>query len=778
MAAWMATSGRAAAPTRLITAVLMLAAGLGFLVIAPQAALAASPPGTSLGAGQDHTCALENGKAYCWGNNPLGELGDGSTANSPVPVPVDTSGVLGGKTLTQITVGYSHTCALDSTGAAYCWGWDYNGALGDGKGGADTSAKSLVPVAVEAPGGVHFTQIAANGSQGTCALDSTGAAYCWGSNSLGELGDGSTTYSTVPVAVDTSGVLAGKTLTEITAGELHMCALDSLGAAYCWGYNEEGQLGDGNSGSGPTTAYSSVPVAVDTSGALVGETLTQITADGGVSTCAEDSIGAVYCWGDNEDGALGNGSTVNSSVPVAVDTSGALAGKTLTQITAHCALDSNGAAYCWGNNGAGQLGNGSTASSSVPVPVDASGVLAGKTLTQISGGAGQVCAQDSSRAVYCWGSNQFGQLGDNSTAPQSDVPVLAGPQSPTSVTVVLGDATATVSWTAPGSLDGGTLTGYTATAAPGGQTCATAGATACTITGLTNGTTYSVTVVAHTTVGDSGASVPATVTPGGGPAFTSNASEMAVAGKAFRFTVTTTGNPVPKITETGQLPRGVKFAGHSDGTATISGTPARTAAGTYPLTFTATSSAGNTTQAFTLTIASRPAIKKIPATTTRAGAPLHLAITATGNPPPVLTRTGTLPAGLAFTDNGNGTAAITGTPAACSGGRYRLTITAANPAGTTHQALTLIITQPPAITSMDTATARTGTAFNFPVTATGFPPPKITKAGRLPKGVSFHSVTATFTGTPRPGTSGTYPITIKARSTAGTTTQHFTLTIT
>jgi alpha-tubulin suppressor-like RCC1 family protein len=144
---------------------------------------------------------------------------------------------------------------------------------------------------------------------------------------VGQLGDGSTTDSDVPVAVDASGVLAGKTLTQITAGQLHACAVDAAGAAYCWGYNDYGELGDGS------MTNSSVPVAVDSSGVLAGKILTQITA-GWDHTCALDNTGVAYCWGENGPGELGDGSTTDSDVPVAVDTNGVLTDKVLTHITA------------------------------------------------------------------------------------------------------------------------------------------------------------------------------------------------------------------------------------------------------------------------------------------------------------------------------------------------------------------------------------------------------------------------------------------------------------
>jgi alpha-tubulin suppressor-like RCC1 family protein len=483
----------------------LLAAGIGALVPASQAALAVSQGVTSISAGSDRSCAIEDGKAYCWGDNTFGALGDGSTGgHASMPMAVDASGVLAGRTLTQISAGGSYTCALDTAGAAYCWGFNEFGQLGDG-----STANSSVPVAVDASGalaGLTLTEISV-GTEATCALDTAGAVYCWGFNQFGQLGDGDTFNSSVPVAVDTSGALAGKTITQISVGSQgQACALDSAGAAYCWGrLGLGGGLGDGS------TSGSSVPVAVDTRGVLAGKTLTQISA--GTSTCALDTAGAAYCWGL---GTLGDGSTAESNVPVAVDTSGALAGRTLTQISAGgsstCALDSAGAAYCWGGNDAGELGDGNTTNSTVPVAVDASGALAGQALTQISVGSDAACALDTVAAIYCWGGNFNGELGDHSTAAQSLVPVLTGPQAPTSVDAVPGNTSDTVFWAAPASLDGGTLTGFTATAAPGGAACSTTGATTCPITGLTQGVTYTITVITRTTAGDSGASAPAIFT--------------------------------------------------------------------------------------------------------------------------------------------------------------------------------------------------------------------------------------------------------------------------
>jgi hypothetical protein len=265
-------------------------------------------------------------------------------------------------------------------------------------------------------------------------------------------------------------------------------------------------------------------------------------------------------------------------------------------------------------------------------------------------------------AAYCWGDNTDGELGDDSSGAASDEPVLAGPSAPTGVTAVPGDTTAAVSWAAPASLDGGTLTGYTAAATPGGETCTTSGAAACTITGLANGKAYSVSVVAHTTAGDSGASVAASVTPASGVAFTSASSETVTFGVSFSFTVTASGSPAPRITKAGRLPSGVRFTAHPNGTATIAGTPAHAAAGAYPMTLTAKNKNGTATLAFILTVTRAPAIKKIPAATATVGIALNLAITASGYPAPALSESGSLPAGLTFIDNGNGTAAIAGTP--------------------------------------------------------------------------------------------------------------------
>ena len=271
------------------------------------------------------------------------------------------------------------------------------------------------------------------------------------------------------------------------------------------------------------------------------------------------------------------------------------------------------------------------------------------------------------------------------------MPVLTGPQAPASVTAVPGDTTATVSWTAPASLDGATLTGYTATAAPGGEACTTTGEPPALLPDSpTAPLTASPLSLTQLRV------IQAPARPRPSPPLAARplpAAPLTTAafGTPFTFTVTATGSPAPRITRTGRLPSGVRFSEQRDGTATISGTPAKAASGVYPLTLTARNKTGTATQAFTLTVTRVPAFKHIPAIRTGVGVPLDLTIRATGYPAPAVAEAGSLPGGLSFTDNGNGTAAIAGTPAANSAGRYPITISATNTSGTATRHFTIVV---------------------------------------------------------------------------------------
>ena len=372
---------------------------------------------TALAAGSIHTCALTAGGAvYCWGGNAYGALGDGTNENSNVPVAVKRDGVLNGKTVTAVTAGSDYSCALTTDGAVRCWGDNYSGQLGDG-----TTEDSNQAVAVLTGGplsGKTITQVAA-GNYHTCALTGDSAVWCWGYNGDGGLGDGTNTDSNQPVAVKTDGALSGKTVKALSAGDVHTCALTTDGAVYCWGYNYDGELGDG------TNTASNEPVAVKTDGALSGKTVAAL-AGGSYHTCVLTTAGTVYCWGFNRYSQLGNGTNTDSNEPVAVTTDGALSGKIVTQVEAGdshtCALTAGAGAYCWGYNSDGELGDGTNDNSSVPVAVTTDGALSGQTLTQIAAGEYHSCAVTDDGAVYCWGDNTEGTLGDG-TNDSSTVPV-------------------------------------------------------------------------------------------------------------------------------------------------------------------------------------------------------------------------------------------------------------------------------------------------------------------------------------------------------------------
>ncbi len=360
---------------------------------------------SAISAGGLHTCAIlsSTGAAKCWGWNGDGRLGDGSNTqrNTPVQVSGLTSGV------SAISAG-DHTCAiLSSTGAAKCWGQNGDGRLGDG-----SNTQRNTPVQVS--GLTSDVTVISAGDEHTCAIHN-GAAKCWGENEDGRLGDGTRTITEddpdtpeddrvdnnrrTPVQV--TGLTSD--VTAISAGSRYTCAIHN-GAAKCWGYNNQGQLGDGST----TTSNTPVQVSGLTSG------VTAISA-GASHSCALHN-GAAKCWGWNHKGQLGDSSNTNSFTPTQVtgltsDVTAISAGVFHT-----CALH-NGAAKCWGSNSSGSLGDGSTTRRLVPVQVR--GLTS--DVTAISVGSFHTCALHLGIAK-CWGYNINRQLGDGSTT-NSNAPV-------------------------------------------------------------------------------------------------------------------------------------------------------------------------------------------------------------------------------------------------------------------------------------------------------------------------------------------------------------------
>jgi uncharacterized delta-60 repeat protein len=372
------------------------------------------------GSGNDLVLRWARNAAFAWGANGYGQLGrDTGRVPSPVPVPVDAEGVLAGKTLLAVSSGYLHGLALCSDGTLASWGYNVHGQLGDGS----TENRNL-PVAVATSGALAGKTVVAiaSGPFHNLALCSDGTAVAWGNNLHGQLGDGTKSASSVPVAVAMTGALAGKTLVAVAAGSYHSFALCSDGTLAAWGYNDEGELGDG------TTLSTLTPVAVK--GVLTGRTVQSISA-GQYHALALCTDGTVAAWGYNHRGQLGNGTTQASAVPVEVQPPGVLAGKSVTAVRAggdhSLALCSDGTVAAWGWNGSGQLGDGSATSRLSPVAIDQGGVLAGKSVVSLGAGAEHSLALCADGTLATWGSNRDGRLGSGSPATVSHTPVLVGP---------------------------------------------------------------------------------------------------------------------------------------------------------------------------------------------------------------------------------------------------------------------------------------------------------------------------------------------------------------
>jgi len=374
---------------------------------------------TSLEAGERQACAIASNRvAYCWGSDAVGQLGDGGASDRIVPTPVS-----GDLAFTGISSTFEHTCALAPNGQVSCWGRNDSGQLGDG-----TSVNRATPVAVS--GDFTFAAVSTGGLH-TCALTSSGAAYCWGANSRGQLGTGNTLSSSVPVPVS-----GGLVFTTISAGFFHTCGLTEGGAAFCWGDASLGALGKGdNTPQLCDIARCTAPVPV--SGELA---FTAITS-GALYTCGLTGEGAAFCWGNNASGQLGTGPDLSARL-VPTPVSGelrfvALAADNQNDIFGHtCGITAANAAYCWGENVAGELGAptsetcpGIGANPPHPCARSPVGVSGGLLLRMIAAGIDHTCAITTSGQAYCWGGNSHGQLG-NGTTTASSTPVLVSGQVP------------------------------------------------------------------------------------------------------------------------------------------------------------------------------------------------------------------------------------------------------------------------------------------------------------------------------------------------------------
>ncbi|HJQ89685.1 MAG TPA: hypothetical protein VJ820_19745 [Propionibacteriaceae bacterium] len=357
-------------------------------------------------AGAQFSCALRvEGSAFCWGANYVGQLGDGTNTPSAVAVPVS-----GNHTFTDVAIGNTTACGLTTSGQLYCWGQNSSGLLGPSLAGLPFSN---VPVLTS--GGLTFRSISM-GLSTVCGIAADDLSYCWGSNSMGQFGNGVTGGdSTVPVLNTSSGALG---FTSIHSGFFANCAQGQAGI-YCWG--QANTLGNGSTSNAlvatPTLAAGGANYALIDTGIF--------------NSCGLSSAGDAFCWGYQFSGELANGTTTGSS-PTPTTVQGGLRFTTIdlnshnSFIGSTCGVVPAGGAWCWGSNQFGQLGapsaevctSGSTNYACSSAPLEVSG---GLTFTSVSVGMTHACGATPGREVYCWGANNNGQLGDgtttNSTAP-------------------------------------------------------------------------------------------------------------------------------------------------------------------------------------------------------------------------------------------------------------------------------------------------------------------------------------------------------------------------